>query len=203
MKKLLSVIIILASPWLGAVPVPVSEGQQVPMQTHGANTYYIDAEIPGAGQYSMLVDTGSAYSVINEETLASLNQEGRARFVKKLLGTMADGSERVVPLYRISSINLGGNCLIKDVHAAILPGKARQIIGISTLMRAAPFAMSFDPPTLLLNQCVAQLQQTQVQKVQAQKAPIQKIQVQKIQVQQASLGINNTPQSTQSLQATQ
>ena len=111
----------------------------------------------------MLVDTGSAYSVINEETLASLNSKGRAHFVKKLRGTMADGSERVVPLYRIEAINLGGNCVIKDIHAAILPGKARQIIGISTLMRAAPFAMSFDPPMLSLNQCVSQVQQASLE----------------------------------------
>ncbi len=157
MKNLLSVLIMLVSPLLGAAPE--SEQQQIPMQTYGANTYYIDAEIIGAGQYSMLVDTGSAYSVINEQTLANLNQEGRAHFVKKLLGTMADGSERVVPLYRISSINLGGNCLIKNIHVAILPGNARQIIGISTLMRAAPFAMSFDPPMLSLNHCVSQVQQ--------------------------------------------
>jgi predicted aspartyl protease len=135
------------------------------MQTYGAHTYYISSEIPGAGHFSMLVDTGSAYSVINEETLASLSDEGRAHFVKNLRGTMADGSERVIALYRIPAINLGGNCLIKDVHAAILPGKTRQIIGISTLMRAAPFAMSFDPPMLSLNQCAPQVQQASLELV--------------------------------------
>jgi len=159
MNKLLSVLIILASPWARAD----SEQQQIPMRTHGAHTYYISSEIPGAGQFSMLIDTGSAYSVINEETLASLSNKGQAHFVKKLRGTMADGSKRVIPLYRISAINLGGNCLIKDIHAAILPGKSRQIIGISTLMRAAPFAMSFDPPMLSLNQCVPQLQQASLE----------------------------------------
>lgn len=159
MKKLLSLLIILASPWAGAE----SEQQMIPMQTYGASTYYINSEILGAGQYSMLVDTGSAYSVINEETLASLNSKGQAYFVKKLRGKMADGSEKVIPLYRIAAINLGGNCLIKDIHAAILPGKTRQIIGISTLMRAAPFAMSFDPPMLSLNQCVPKIQQASLE----------------------------------------
>lgn len=155
MKKLLSLLIVLVSPWAGAD----TEQQMIPMQTYGASTYYINSEILGAGQYSMLVDTGSAYSVINEETLASLNSKGQAYFVKNLRGKMADGSEKVVPLYRIAAINLGGNCLIKDIHAAILPGKTRQIIGISTLMRAAPFAMSFDPPMLSLNQCAPIVQQ--------------------------------------------
>lgn len=159
MKKLCLVLMLLVSPWVGAEPVQ----QLVPIQTYGASTYYISSEIHGAGKYSMLVDTGSAYSVINEETLAALNAEGRAHFVKKLRGTMADGSQRVVPLYRIDAINLGGSCVIKDIHAAILPGNARQIIGISTLMRAAPFAMSFDPPMLSLNQCEPQLQQASLE----------------------------------------
>ena len=159
MKRLLSFFIFLAPPWASAD----SEPQQIPMQTYGARTYYIESEIPGAGHFPMLVDTGSAYSVINEETLARLRDAGQAHYVKKLLGTMADGSERVIELYRISAINLGGNCLIKDVHAAILPGKARQIIGISTLMRTAPFAMSFDPPILSLNQCTPQAQQASLE----------------------------------------
>jgi predicted aspartyl protease len=155
MKKLLLVLILLVPPWVLAD----SEQQWIPMQTYGSSTYYIDSEILGAGQYSMLVDTGSAYSVINEETLARLSSKGQAHFVKKLLGKMADGSKKVIPLYRIAAINLGGNCLIEDIHAAILPGKTRQIIGISTLMRAAPFAMSFDPPMLSLSQCASSMQQ--------------------------------------------
>ena len=163
MNRLVALLVILASPWAMPWARADAEQQQIPMQTYGARTYYIESEIPGAGHFSMLVDTGSAYSVINEKTLASLTSAGRAHFVKKLVGTMADGSERVIELYRISAINLGGNCLIEDVHAAILPGKARQIIGISTLMRTAPFAMSFDPPMLSLNQCVTQVQQASLE----------------------------------------
>ncbi len=159
MKKLIFTLIIFVSPWVWAEPVE----QLIPMQTFGASTYYINTEIPGAGQYSMLVDTGSAYSVINEETLASLSSNGQAQFIKQLRGKMADGSEKVIPLYRISSINLGGNCYIKDVDVAILNGNARQIIGISTLMRAAPFGMSFDPPVLTLNQCEMTKQQVSLE----------------------------------------
>jgi predicted aspartyl protease len=161
MKKLLSVLIILISSWAEAEPVE----QFIPMQTFGASTYYINTEIPGAGQQPMLVDTGSAYSVINEETLAYLSSNGLAQFIKQLRGRMADGSERIVPLYRIASMNLGGNCLIKDVDVAIINGNSRQIIGISTLMRAAPFGMSFDPPILSLNQCVMTEQQASIDEV--------------------------------------
>jgi predicted aspartyl protease len=155
MRKLFAVLIILTSSWVGAESVE----QLIPMQASVASTYYINTEILGAGQHSMLVDTGSAYSVINEETLAYLSSNGQAKFIKQLRGRMADGSERIVPLYRIAAMNLVGNCLIKDVDVAIMNGNSRQIIGISTLMRAAPFGMSFDPPVLSLNQCVMKEQQ--------------------------------------------
>jgi predicted aspartyl protease len=155
MKILLSALLLLISCGVGAEPVE----QFIPMQLSGASTYYIETEIPGAGKHSMLVDTGSAYSVINEETLSYLSSNGQAQFIKQLRGRMADGSEKLVPLYRIAAINLGGSCLIKDVDVAIISGNSRQIIGISTLMRAAPFGMSFDPPVLSLNQCVKNDQQ--------------------------------------------
>ncbi|MCB1755730.1 MAG: clan AA aspartic protease [Gammaproteobacteria bacterium] len=127
--------------------------QLIPMHSHGSHTYYIHSEIPGAGEYSMLVDTGSGYSVINEDTLAKLLEGGQAEYVSKLRGTMADGSQRIIPLYKIASITLGENCVIRDFKAAVLPGNTRQIIGITTLVQAAPFSMSFDPPSLTLSQC--------------------------------------------------
>ena len=101
----------------------------------------------------MLVDTGSGYSVINQDTLDRLMAQGQATYVSRLRGKMADGSERIVPLYQISAITLGNTCVIRDIKAAVIPNSARQIIGISTLMQAAPFSMAFDPPVLSLSQC--------------------------------------------------
>lgn len=126
---------------------------QIPMHSKGSQTYYIDSAFPGAGEVSMLVDTGSGYSVINEETLNHLKSLGNAEYISQLKGKMADGSERIFPLYRISEITLGNSCVIQNIKAAVLPGNARQIIGLSTLMQAAPFAMAFDPPALTLSQC--------------------------------------------------
>ncbi|MDO6459105.1 retropepsin-like aspartic protease [Granulosicoccaceae sp. 1_MG-2023] len=136
---------------------PAQEGteQQIPMHSRGTNTWYIDSAIADAGRHTMLVDTGSGYSVINEETLARLIESGEAEYVSKLRGKMADGSERIVPLYRIASITLGEHCVIHDINAAVLPRNSRQIIGISTLARAGSFSMSFDPPLLTLSDCTA------------------------------------------------
>jgi hypothetical protein len=127
--------------------------EQIPMHSKGAHTYYIESEIHGAGEFSMLVDTGSGYSVINENTLNQLVAAGKAEYIRRFRGKLSDGTERSFPLYRISSIRLGQNCIINDINVAVMPHAARQIIGLSTLIQAAPFSMSFDPPTLTLSQC--------------------------------------------------
>lgn len=149
-----------------ALPLQAQDlrAQPIPMHSHGSHTYYIDTKIPGAGEFSMLVDTGSGYSVINEDTLASLLAVGHAEFVSKLRGAMADGSERIIPLYKIASITLGNSCVINNFKAAVLPGNTRQIIGISTLVQAAPFSMSFDPPSLTLSHCgdIAAVEQAKI-----------------------------------------
>jgi|GEM_PF-2122369 len=126
---------------------------EIPMETQGARTFYVQSTIQGSGKSMLLVDTGSGHSVINEETLSSLKSSGDAKFLKNLRAMMADGSTRIVPLYRISAITLGDGCVINDVEAAVLPNNARQILGISALQKAAPFGLSFDPPILSLSNC--------------------------------------------------
>ena len=126
----------------------------VPMRDKGASTFYAPCIIEGYGDVEMLVDTGSAYTTINEETLAVLKKRGMAYYVKDLEAKMADGSQRVVPVYRLSSIHVGGDCEIEDVEAAVLPGNTRSLLGLSALSKAGPIIFSADPPRLTLSNCV-------------------------------------------------
>lgn len=126
---------------------------EVAMEHRGSSTLYVRSSIKGAGEDLWLVDTGSGHSVINQQTLDRLLQSGNATFLKNLQGKMADGSTRVVPLYRISQITLGDGCTLRGIQAAVLPGNTRQILGISALRKVAPFSFSFDPPTLKLGHC--------------------------------------------------
>jgi hypothetical protein len=140
---------------------------QIPLHSRGTQTLYVDAIVHGAGQSNLLVDTGSGHSVINQNTLSRLTASGNAHFLRNLKGTMADGATRVVPLYRIPAITLGGYCLISDIEAVVFPDNSRQILGISTLRKAAPFSFSFNPPTLSLSGCkhpIAQLVPEQITK---------------------------------------
>jgi predicted aspartyl protease len=112
-------------------------------------------EIGGYGTVELMVDTGSGYMTINEETLAVLQRRDAATYVKQLRGVLADGSELTVPVYRIARIRLGPECWLADVEAAVFPRDSRQILGLSALRRAAPFIFSVDPPALTLSRCRA------------------------------------------------
>lgn len=125
----------------------------VPMRNGGAATFYISAQAGNLNAMDFMVDTGSGYMTINEETLDALQKNEEAHFKRMLQGVLANGSEITVPVYQLKHFNIGGGCLLKDVEAAVFPGKTRQIIGLNALKQAGPFIFSFDPPNLILSNC--------------------------------------------------
>jgi predicted aspartyl protease len=131
----------------------VDFGTKVPMVSKGAATYYVPGSIEGFGAVELMVDTGSGYMTINEEALAQLKGSNNAQYVKDLRGVLANGHELVVPVYRLTGVNIGGQCWIKDVEAAVFPGKTRFILGLSALKKASPFIFSMEPAALSLSNC--------------------------------------------------
>jgi len=127
--------------------------ERIPMRVTKAATFYVGGYLGGYGAVEMLVDTGSSYTMINEAALKVLQEAGSATYVKELSGIMADGTRKVVPVYLISSMSIGKDCLLHNVEAAVFPGKTRYILGLSALKMAAPFAISIKPPTLMLSHC--------------------------------------------------
>ena len=127
--------------------------QKIPMRITKAATFYVGSYLNGYGVVEMMVDTGSSYTTINEATLKVLRERGSITYVKNLSGIMADGRRKVVPIYRISSMSIGKACLLHNVEAAVFPGHTRNILGLSALRLAAPFAFSLKPPTLVLSNC--------------------------------------------------
>lgn len=125
----------------------------VQMSDRGASTFYVDVFLEGVGLTEFLVDTGSSYMTINEETLDALKQQDQATYIKDLEGILADGSRQVVPVYVIETMRIGQTCALNDVKAAVFPGRTRNILGLSALRTAAPFVFSVDPPTLELSNC--------------------------------------------------
>ena len=123
-----------------------------PLQEKAATTYYVAADFKGHAPEEFMVDTGSSYVMINESTLAILKDTGQAVYLKQVAGILADGSKKHAPVYRISSMRVGG-CVINDVEAVALRGTTRQILGLSALKKVAPFAVHVTPPRLMLSNC--------------------------------------------------
>ncbi len=124
----------------------------VPMHGIAAGTFYVEASVHGFGAVKFLVDTGSGYTAIDTGMLEALQRAGNAEFVKKLEGIMADGSRRVVPVYRVPEIRLG-SCHLRDVEVAVFGTGTRPILGMRALSRVAPFTFSTNPPGISLGRC--------------------------------------------------
>ena len=127
--------------------------QQIQLKSVGTNTYYIDSHIEGWGDVPLLVDTGSGYSTINNATLTQLKSTGDAIYLKQLEGILADGTRMIVPVYRISSVNLAGKCTIRNIEVAVFPSGTRQILGLNALSKVSPFTFSMNPPSITLSNC--------------------------------------------------
>jgi predicted aspartyl protease len=125
----------------------------VPIHTKGTSTFYLKGQLGNLASADFMVDTGSGYLVINQESLAQLKASGQAEYIKDIRGRMANGQTLLVPVWRIAKLTINKQCILRDVEAAIFPGKTRQILGLSALTKAAPFSLSFDPPQILLSNC--------------------------------------------------
>lgn len=128
-------------------------GWDVPMHLKGANTFYISGQIGTMAPTEFMVDTGSSYMTINEETLAILKLTEEPLYLRDLTGILANGDQMKVPVYAVSKVRLGESCMLEEVEVAVFPGNTRQIVGLSVLTRAAPFVFSTNPPQLQLSNC--------------------------------------------------
>lgn len=157
-RKSIATVSALAALLLALSPVRAMDfSAMVPLLDKGVSAYYVGGEIEGVGEVEFMVDTGSGYVVINQAALDVLVDKDLAHYDRQLKGVLADGSTLQVPVYRIAELTIGDSCRIKDVEAAVFPGRTRFILGLSALKLAAPFAFAMDPPRLALGRCTTQI----------------------------------------------
>lgn len=141
-------LLLLATLGAAAATAPAAEDRAlVALEESGLGTLHLEASI-GDRQARFLLDTGSAYVVLNRATLDPLVSNGTAEPVRKLRAVMADNRERTVQVYRLARLSLANGCVARDVEAVALPGAARNILGMSALRQVAPFTLHFDPSLL-------------------------------------------------------
>jgi len=130
-----------------------STTNNIPMQDIGLGTYYVNVALADLAGSQFMVDTGSGYVAINQESLTRLKENNQVTYLRDIKGILANGKSYVVPIWRVSSLTLNDQCTLQNVEVAVFPGKTRQILGLSALKKAAPLQMSFDPPQLILSHC--------------------------------------------------
>lgn len=133
----------------------------------GAHAFEFDLEQQASGAFyvqpaessvlsdGMLLDTGSSFVGLSKKSFRKLEREGRLEFVRHIVGRMADGKTRRVPLYRLSELRLAPDCVLRNLEVALLPGSDRDILGLSALEQMQPFTLSMSPPLLRGDHCAA------------------------------------------------
>lgn len=154
MTKLISKIILNLA--LAVIAFPIFAGETattVPLYVNQGGTYYVQVDFAGIDSGEMMLDTGSEFLVINESTLNHLQARSQVKYLKDVIGVMANGSEISVPVYHLSSFSVGCCCVIEDVEVAVFPRNTRQILGLTALRKVAPFSVSLEPASLTLSHC--------------------------------------------------
>lgn len=126
------------------------------MQQVDSGNYYVHGDFGNGVETDFLVDTGSGYVALSRQTFERLERDTTVDYLREITGRMANGKLLRVPVYRVASLKLGDSCTLTDIEVTVMPGGDRNILGLSALRKAQPFAMQLSPPVLLLSNCGAE-----------------------------------------------
>lgn len=120
-----------------------------------SGNYYVHGIFGTGVETDLLVDTGSGYVALTRGTFARIKDLPGVTYLRNIAGSMANGKQLNVAVYRVASLKLGDNCVLTDVEVAVMPGATRDILGLSALRKVEPFALQLEPPVLYLSSCVS------------------------------------------------
>ncbi|MEO1576198.1 MAG: retropepsin-like aspartic protease [Pseudomonadota bacterium] len=146
-------ILLIATAALTGTALAHDFTHRVPMTVHASGNVYVTARFESGPATELLVDTGSGFVALSRQTFAPLRDLESTVFVRRMHATMAGGRTTTLPVYRIASLTLGKDCVVRDVEVAVLPGRSANILGLSALRQVQPFAVDLDAPTLFLSHC--------------------------------------------------
>lgn len=148
MNRLPSVIL-LSSLMIG-VSACLADGIAIPLHPTAGETYAVEARIEGVDEkVAMTLDTGAAYSTLSNDVIKVLLAQGKAVKTGELTARLANGDFCPLYTYTISSLTIGEHCDLQNVEVAVAEGHSRNLLGLSTLQRTAPFTIAFAPQATL------------------------------------------------------
>jgi hypothetical protein len=106
----------------------------------------VDVHVEGFERTDYLVDTGAGYMTIDQHTLAILQANGNATYIKRLQGVFAEG-RTITCLFIASAASISTVCA--GLRAWMWPysrAAPRSLLGLSALWNTAPFSFSMKPP---------------------------------------------------------
>jgi predicted aspartyl protease len=131
-----------------ALPASASSPQAIPMQLAGSGAFYVKASLDTRVSTEMLLDTGSGYVSLSDETFAKIKDQPGTVFSRYITGVMANGQASRVPVYSIAELKLSEACVLRDVEVAVFRNAKRDILGLSALKQMQPLTLQLDPPVL-------------------------------------------------------
>lgn len=143
----------LASPAVGNEDPSGTSSLVIHLEEKSTATLYLPALFGDSEKAELLFDTGSGYLAITEELFDKLDAKGLATYQRSINARLANGQVNRVPVYTLSSLDLGNDCVLHQVDALVLAGATRNILGMNVLRRVESFSVSFNPPRLTLNGC--------------------------------------------------
>jgi predicted aspartyl protease len=123
-----------------------------------SGNYYVQGIFGTGVETDLLVDTGSGYVALTRATFTRIKDLPGVTYLRNISGSMANGKQLNVPVYRVASLKLGESCVLTDVEVAVMPGATRDILGLSALRKVEPFALQLEPPVLYLTSCADALE---------------------------------------------
>lgn len=127
---------------------------QVPLQATGAGSFSVTGTLGGVkGEF--LLDTGASMITVSRDFLDSMLGR-KPEPARRVAARLASGRVEAVEVYRFERLQLGESCELGPVEVAVMPRGGRNLLGMSALMSAAPFAVSASPPSLALSRCSLQ-----------------------------------------------
>ncbi len=125
----------------------------VPIDKSQSGSLYVEAVINSDIRSQFLVDTGAGMITLNRELFEEISKSGKVEKTGEIAARLANGKYETMNLYKIQSFSIGENCNLGEMEVAVMKHSGRNILGLSALSIAAPFAVHIEPLELVLSGC--------------------------------------------------